>query len=426
MKDGMVESTEYRVAIEREEGFLKQMSKFKKKADKLGLDLDFSYKRHDKLSKAKQDVIFDGEVSSSYEYLYATYTVSHKPLILTSPEGIPMEWKTSLKFDSDNDMPVFYGGKQSGVDFESLEKIDRHRCDHCHTRRKRNNFHVFAEAEASQAEVERVIGASCSELYFGLDSASSLKEMMRLHQYLDGLDNEYGELPYAKPDYVDVEVFLTHVADTIDLSVRVGSDEVRVVASEAMAKSMSGQKSNNPVAVKLAEDAMTAAKEMECTNSFERNLRNIAKYGAVSFKNAVIGAWIVAKHAGDIQRENAKKLRLESSCSDWIGKEKERMDFNVHLTRIFSRESMYGEQYYYHFQDEGGNELVWKASKYIEQFYDQFENSTLENRGRFKIKATVIGHSEYEGVKQTNINRAKILSAPAIINESKFGQECAI
>lgn len=80
--------------------------------------------------------------------------------------------------------------------------------------------------------------------------------------------------------------------------------------------------------------------------------------------------------------------------SQHVGETKERLEFNVKVTRIFLHENEFGQKRIHHMVTDDGNYLVWFCS-----------STGLEQDYEGRIKATIKDHVEYKGVKQTIVNR---------------------
>ena len=66
---------------------------------------------------------------------------------------------------------------------------------------------------------------------------------------------------------------------------------------------------------------------------------------------------------------------------------------------LTSWETMYGYTYMYKFTDNNGNIFTWKTGTWID----------TESVSSVNLKATIKAHSEYRGIKQTELTRCKIL-----------------
>jgi hypothetical protein len=112
--------------------------------------------------------------------------------------------------------------------------------------------------------------------------------------------------------------------------------------------------------------------------------------------------------------------------SQWVGEPKKRMELTLTLINDYSYErpsySGYGYDmaYIYTLADDEGNCYVWKTTNNC-FMVSSVEATTKDGReiwadriaekgDRITLKATVKEHSEYKGIKQTIINRPKVLA----------------
>ena len=66
--------------------------------------------------------------------------------------------------------------------------------------------------------------------------------------------------------------------------------------------------------------------------------------------------------------------------------------------------------YIHMFKDENGNKLVWKTSSSLGH-WENGEWNPLEDGITVKVSGTVKDHSEYNGEKQTVLQRVKVIAA---------------
>lgn len=125
------------------------------------------------------------------------------------------------------------------------------------------------------------------------------------------------------------------------------------------------------------------------------------------------------------ERERAERERKEEerraaeaarkAISQYIGKEGERLTATVTLTKSVSFEVPafrgWGTdlKHIYILTDANGNKLVWKSTAALGKWDDEDQNKwiSVNDGDTITIKATIKGHSEYEGEKQTEIQRVK-------------------
>lgn len=84
--------------------------------------------------------------------------------------------------------------------------------------------------------------------------------------------------------------------------------------------------------------------------------------------------------------------------TEWYGSIGDKVELQAKLARRGGYETMYGTTFVYTFVDAEGHQLVWKTGTYL----DQDEGSQLH------IKGTIKAHSEYKGMKQTELTRCKV------------------
>lgn len=110
-------------------------------------------------------------------------------------------------------------------------------------------------------------------------------------------------------------------------------------------------------------------------------------------------AWIVMGKTFEIKDLQEKWEADHAPKTEWYGSIKDKVDLNVKLIRRCSYDTMYGTTYVYTFEDDQGHQLVWKTGTWLEQ--DKGDEVTL--------KGTIKAHSEYKGIKQTELTRCKVI-----------------
>lgn len=111
---------------------------------------------------------------------------------------------------------------------------------------------------------------------------------------------------------------------------------------------------------------------------------------------------IIASSVACYDREQKKQERMAKEKeaqlgSIWVGKEGERLTLNnLSVKLLTSWETLYGYTFMYQFTDEAGNVYIWKTGNTVEE-------------NRVSLKGTVKGHGEFNGVKQTELTRCKLI-----------------
>lgn len=123
------------------------------------------------------------------------------------------------------------------------------------------------------------------------------------------------------------------------------------------------------------------------------------------------------------KREYEQKLKSigRFEDSEWVGEPKKRIDIELTLIRDYEYErpaygyrSGYESAHIYTFADECGDCFVWKTANDLDvEWYDEDERwhcKTAEVGDKVLVRATIKGHDEYRGVKQTVLTRVNVKS----------------
>ena len=159
-------------------------------------------------------------------------------------------------------------------------------------------------------------------------------------------------------------------------------------------------------ATKSSEDAIawiTSTKEW--SNDYLRNLYIICSEAYQEYRNFGILVSMPAaydRHLKDIAYQEKKKAEREADPrmnSQHVGQPGERITITCKTFEfVKSFDSEWGMSHLYKFTDENDNVFSWFSSNYVD--LDEVEVKT--------IKGTVKGHSEYNGMKETQMTRCKV------------------
>jgi hypothetical protein len=103
----------------------------------------------------------------------------------------------------------------------------------------------------------------------------------------------------------------------------------------------------------------------------------------------------------DAKREAEREAK--KTKSDWVGKLKERREFDLTLVFRTGWDTQWGYTCLLKFVDADDNVFVWKTGVGL---FDS-EGRAAEAGYKVRLKGTVKEHSEYDGVKQTVLTRCK-------------------
>jgi len=125
--------------------------------------------------------------------------------------------------------------------------------------------------------------------------------------------------------------------------------------------------------------------------------------GMVAMLEALMEQWGDELHP-EMMAYYKKHKGVVGPNSEWVGEEKERAEF---LLKYEGKEGPfegdYGESWKYKFLHEGKNVVIWftKACDWLDRAADGSE---------FRVKATPTKQYEFKGIKETKVNRMKLLT----------------
>jgi len=218
---------------------------------------------------------------------------------------------------------------------------------------------------------------------------------------------------------------------------KVGSDCVRKTGDQGLKKVVAAE-------VRLKRSERRREREMAKIEKLDHNILRFGKYKGMTIEDVKKEdtdylVWIVQNmtakaHARTIklieeaikgelaqveeviekQEELEKQKEEKRMSSIHISQVGRRIELELTHTGNYSWDSMYGTQTLYFFEDSDGNAFVWKTTSGLSREVPIEEGSSIcsyksvEKGEIVKIRATIKGHDEYKGQKQTTLTRVKL------------------
>jgi hypothetical protein len=281
-------------------------------------------------------------------------------------------------------------------------------CDHCHTMRQRKETFVVRHDNGSWKRV----GRGCLTDFLGGTSPEAIVSGATIIFKAAALCGECEEINFdERADGYHVYSFVTMAVACIRthgwVSRKVAHEQGRVATADDALCEMDRIDDNtahrnvvpNDDDVAFAMAAINWAGELRNDgrelNDYEHNLTVVANYAFVNRKHAGLAASIPVAYKHHLSR---LEERQQLSTSEYVGEIRKRQDFTVTVTKAIDCASDYGPKTLYIMADAAGNLLKWFSSG----------TARLEIGTTYTLKATVKGHSEYRGVKYTQIARAVV------------------
>jgi hypothetical protein len=292
-------------------------------------------------------------------------------------------------------------------------------CDHCNTIRRRKDTFVVQFEETGKY---KQVGRNCLKDFFPSDPSAIARYLTSLWKFIEGLSDdewfERGGFSGNQLLHFDHTKVLTITAGMIrtygwvprsaakpEEGYAATADRVSMFLLPPMTKydAENHQKVRDAIAgheeadLKEAQDAIEWLKTQEDTNEYMHNLKAIADADAVPVN--MFGFWCSVVAAYQRAQERLRVDMAQKKVSEWVGNVKERLDMEVKIMRLSYIDSRFGTVTLVKMLDSEGRSIVWFANATID----------MEQGNTYKVKATVKKHDEYNGWKQTNINRLKVI-----------------
>lgn len=287
-------------------------------------------------------------------------------------------------------------------------------CEHCNSRRQRNNLYVIHNTKTDEW---KQVGGSCLKVYTnGLN-------MEYVTAFMDGiteLEEHDGIIGHGKA-YYNIEEILSYAVEIIN---KVGyfnansalptkclvsflmhnklEKAIEIINKELMDGRINAWISYNDFDKANTKDTVEKIIEyynaVEDNSEFIHNIKIMLKEKYVLARNIGFLCYLPVGYAKYIKKEIERAERIKTEYFGEVGKRyKDKVIKDVSL--ITSWETQWGYTSVYKIILEDNSILTWKTNNYLYK----------EDNEKFdKITFTVKEHKEYKGEKQTEITRCKI------------------
>lgn len=302
-----------------------------------------------------------------------------------------------------------------GVEIPERYRMVTGHCDHCGLDRRRKATYLLQfETDGEWKQV----GSTCLRDFSGTgfepeQIAALAEEIIRLFSGGDE-EGEWGERSGGEPIW-NIEMVLAHASAHI----RMDGFTSRAKAKESFSSyatadavldrlSMRQPPASEAERKRLAERQPTDADreragkvlgwmkglaDQEKLTDYLHNLATIARGGVIEAKQFGLAVSAVSSWQREIGREVERAMA--AATSKHFGTVGKRETWTLTVSRVNTKESIYGTTWIIGMVDETGNQAVWFASR----------NPDVEVGKVYKVKGTVKSHNDYKGVAQTALTR---------------------
>ena len=280
-------------------------------------------------------------------------------------------------------------------------------CDHCKSQRRRKETFIVVSEEG----IHQQVGRNCLQDYLGIDGNVLAKLYSEIYSFNKYANREHWEAGFYE-EGIELDYLLGMTISAINqcgwVSKGKAYDSDLMATAERVSswinrKSLGLFERQEVIDIDPTEEekeeankALKWALDLEVgDNDYLYNLNRIAKAGFVINRYIGLACSMVAGYRRSIEEQ---KERIERKPSNYVGEIKKRDDYIVTIEKIQQFETDYGTSWLIKMLDDNDNIIVWWASTPSFEFN---EGDTVT------IKATVKEHREYNGIKQTIVNRVK-------------------
>lgn len=279
------------------------------------------------------------------------------------------------------------------------------RCDHCNTKRNRKDTYLIRNTETGEF---KQVGKSClKDFTNGLDAEA----VTRYISWFDELIKNEAPVQSGYTRYYPIKDVILYAVEAVNLYGYVKSDceyteSTKDVVFDFLVGSTEWRKKHLDKGFNINREGNK--EKAEAILDFVASLSN--EFGYISNLKAACGKeYCKSRDIGiavsavacynremEYQQRKAKEYKVKEN-SNWVGEKGLRLTLvDADIKLLTSWENMYGITHLYQIIDKDGNVYTWKTAKGMDD-------------GKVSLKGTVKAHSEFNGVKQTELTRCTLI-----------------
>jgi hypothetical protein len=273
-------------------------------------------------------------------------------------------------------------------------------CEHCNINRLRRDTFVLNYIRTQDC---KQVGSSCLKDFVGHADAVKLAKLAELLAIIGDYSRGHGFERYVGFNdfrYISAEQYMSLVGTSIKthgwISNKFASENAVTSTSNRAIEALHNHENASFEGRELAAKAIEWAQSLEEDgielSDWEHNANVIAQSEALEMRHLGVAASIVGVYYARFEKNVGSKI------SSFIGNIKDKVK-NLTVTVKVVASTDYSTRHV--FEDAHGNILVWFASN---------ENLSYLLNQQIVIDTTIKAHNQFNGRKQTIVNRVKIVS----------------
>ena len=278
------------------------------------------------------------------------------------------------------------------------------RCDHCGTNHFRRQAVVLVN---NNDDTHMMVGKGYLKDYMGIDIHSFAHYLYGISEYLEDAELEIrdNEMHLYK-QVVDTELYLAYC---IQRTVKFGYQR-ETTKEDAM---MDYRKSRelDPKYTQVAKEMVEFFNNYETNDPFENNVRlYVTGKTPITCENGLIAYayTLYIKIQERLAKEAARRAQKEKS--GYVGEVGQKITFVGKMSIIHSYQTQWGWTNIYKIVDTNNNVFIWKTSVDAEIVDENGHCKFATEFDQIRITGKIKDHNEYDGEKQTVLERCKVMA----------------
>lgn len=297
-----------------------------------------------------------------------------------------------------------------GVDKVDRSELVQGRCDHCKKNRHRSKSYLVRNEAGEQCQV----GSTCIKDFLGWSAGIVFFSSTEVQDEVDGMlagggylekrwsvesvfavawaaISAFGFVPASSYDSTPTKAVVLAVLDPNPRSKRDRElgEELRPYVDRAAAQA------------KIVRD-WVLSDAFAGDNEYVINLKAIAAADSVTARNIGLLASAPQAWARAMERDLIRRTEKAELVNEFVGQPKDKLELDVRIKSIRPIEGDYGTTTIY--------TLVSNTNHVFKWFSSNAGLGATAGDKVYKIKGTVKGHDEYQGMKSTVLTRVKVIN----------------
>lgn len=289
------------------------------------------------------------------------------------------------------------------------------RCDHCGTARNRKDTYLIRNTQTGEF---KQVGKSClKEFTKGLSAEAVASYISWFNEFIKG------EIPTGSlKSYYSVHEIMELAVEAVRLygfnKVDGFGESTKLVVTEQLHQwgkyqkriDQDGFNVDRPGNKEQASEILAWVAALPVEYGYVSNLKAACSNEMCESRDiGIIVSAVASYNRAAEKKERIARQKLLDESSQWVGTEGDRIEIrNVKCKLLTSWDTEFGYTYLYKFTDTQGNVFTWKTGKWLGYDHDCEEQL-------FTLKGTIKAHTEFRGVRQTELTRCKVLSSELIV-----------